>query len=490
MKNDALDRFAPSLPPPERALDGFLRRRDRKRRNEKIGAIVLVVVLTAASIAAALAIAGSRSVPQPADQTITTESAPNLHEVAFDPTTGLGFRMSTGDGVLAVGTGDFGDAPGGDQVVVYPYPCGGTDPACTPLWTADVDHPALPTVADGKVYVTGLANDQGFGHTLYAFDVACGTGGASCEPVWSVPLKRPTTPPLVADGRVIVGTELGVRAWSVEGPHTRGSFCAAGCATNLPVAVRSMAYDAGVLYVGTGLQGGPDPANAGWIRAYTLPCAVSGGTCPLWSARAGQVWDMVVDGDTLFVGTNGHENGVQAYPTSCDGAGGPCKALWVASTDCCTRLTVADGMVFAHDHTSHVYAFTEDCRSDGSPCAQSWSSSGIFQSNPFVDFSRPLVSGGVVFAGGHGGVLYAFSETCSAECAPIWEAPFNGAPLDAVALDDHVYVAVEDGLHVFSTSDEAAAASSPGVGAAPWFYGVIALVAIAVFGIRFARRRA
>jgi len=78
MKNDALDRFAPSLPPPERALDGFLRRRDRKRRNEKIGAIVLVVVLTAASIAAALAIAGSRSVPQPADQTITTESAPNM----------------------------------------------------------------------------------------------------------------------------------------------------------------------------------------------------------------------------------------------------------------------------------------------------------------------------------------------------------------------------------------------------------------------------
>jgi TolB protein len=49
---DVLDRLAPLFPPPERAFDGFQRRREQKRRNRRVGsAIVALVVIGATAVA-------------------------------------------------------------------------------------------------------------------------------------------------------------------------------------------------------------------------------------------------------------------------------------------------------------------------------------------------------------------------------------------------------------------------------------------------------
>ncbi len=104
----------------------------------------------------------------------------------------------------------------------------------------------------------------------------------------------------------------------------------------------------------------------------------------VWRQSVGQVWDLAVDAGRLFVGTNGHGQGVQAYDVSCARDGkGTCKPLWTASTACCTQLVATGGVVLAHDHVSSVYEFPEDCRSDGKSCVATWTSSVVPPSDPY-----------------------------------------------------------------------------------------------------------
>jgi hypothetical protein len=184
---------------------------------------------------------------------------------------------------------------------------------------------------------------------------------------------------------------------------------------------------------------------------------------------------------------------VQAYPIACVRGGGSCRPSWVGSTGCCTQLTATDGTVYADDQTGHAYAFPESCASDGSACDPVWTSSGIL-GQPFVDFRRPLVAGGLVFVGGDEGWIYSFPLACEAACAPASRTFIpdqNGIPgiWDAVTLNDRLYVAAADGLHVFSTEAASHAAGRASAGAAPLFYLGVVLVAGAVLTIRSVRRR-
>ena len=383
-----------------------------------------------------------------------------------------------------MGTSRYG-GPGG-AVFAYPFPCGDVGAPCTPLWRAQLDGAGLPTIDNGVVYVT----EQGSA-TLSAFPTDCRAGGDTCTPLWTADVGAPSTgqSPLAVGDRVYVGTERGIAALST----TCDKHCAPVWQVATGAPVRALASDEGVLYAGTGRVGGPDARNIGAVSAYQLGC--DQGTCLLGTHRVGQVWDLAVDNATVFVGTNGHRDGVQAYPSACIDGPGSCPPQWVAATHCCTLLAVANGTLYADDQTHDVYAFPEGCRSDGSACAPTWSSTGTIIGQPFVDFERPLIADGVVFVGGDQGFIYAFPQNCDGSCDPVWRTlvhDMNGIPgnWDATTLDEHLYVAASDGLHVFSAGSRSAALSaSQGSRDAPLFYGLVALAAAAWLIFRIRRRR-
>ena len=178
MKPETLDRYEGLFAPPGRAYDGFLRRRSRKQRNQRIGAFVLAFAIAAGSVAAALAAFHRSSEPKPVN-TIDPASVSRLHEIASRLTFPQeGFRMATGDGVLVVGTSRFRSQRG--QLITYPFPCGDAGVACMPLWRASLDGAGSPVVANGVVYATGRG-----GRTLYAFATDCGSNGRECSPRWT-----------------------------------------------------------------------------------------------------------------------------------------------------------------------------------------------------------------------------------------------------------------------------------------------------------------
>ncbi|HZT10287.1 MAG TPA: PQQ-binding-like beta-propeller repeat protein [Actinomycetota bacterium] len=495
MKPETLDRYEGLFAPPERAYDGFLRRRSRKQRNQRIGVFVLAFAIAAGSVAATMAALHRATEPGPAN-TIDPGNVAQLHEIGNDLTFPQeGFRMATGDGVLVVGTSRFHGQRG--QVIAYPFPCGDASLACTPLWRADLDGGGSPVVANGVAYVTGLR-----GQTLYAFATDCGSDGTRCSPLWTANVGPTSwiTPPIVASqgstSRVFVGTADAVLAFAVG--------CADGGGTCTPVweapvadVPRVLTYADGVLYAGTGKPGAPDPADTGSVVAFDASCPFGSprlpARCRLWRRSVGQVWDLAVDGGTLLVGTNGGPSGVQAYPIACVRSGGSCRPLWKATTNCCTQLTAANGTVYAEDQTDQAYAFPTSCASDGSRCDPVWTSSAVL-GQPFIDFRRPLVSGGLVFVGGDEGWIYSFPENCAGACPPASRTFIpdqNGIPgnWDAVTLNDRLYVAATDGLHVFSAERTSPVAGRASAGGAPLFYLGLALVAGVVLTLRFVRRR-
>jgi hypothetical protein len=99
-----------------------------------------------------------------------------------------------------------------------------------------------------------------------------------------------------------------------------------------------------------------------------------------------------------------------------------------------------------------------------------------------------------VFVGGDEGWIYSFPQTCEGACPPASRTFIpnqNGIPgiWDAVTLNDRLYVAAADGLHVFSPEGTPAVAGHASAGDAPLFYLGVVLAAGAVLMARFLRRR-
>jgi hypothetical protein len=487
---------------PPITVEQVLRRHDRKRRRERVSSLVLALLITGALVGAALAAwdRGGRQVP--AGPQITSSNVGQLHEVASNITTPdqQGFRIATGGGVLVMGTSQY--AGEGGAVIAYPLPCGGLDARCPRLWRASLDGPGLPTVVDGTAYVSSLR-----GSDLAAFDIHCATDGRTCGPLWTASPGRSSSnePPLVIGDRLYVGVEAAGGGGAVVAFDTA---CAGRCAALWSVAtdrpVRVLTYADGVLFAGTGRPGPADPSDAGGVTALRLSaCALyDQAGCVLWHHDTGQVWDLAVDAGMLFVGTNGHSEGVQAYATTCVEGGGRCGPAWVGATKCCTRLSVANGSVFAEDQIGHAYAFPVACGSQAQRCEPAWVSTGTIDP-PFIDFNRPLVAGDLVFLGGDAGWLYGFSTECPAICTPTWKTlvhDMNGrwGNWDATVSGDRLYVAAADGLHVFSAALDrpgvsaaapTAAVSSSTAGGAPFVYGGLALVGSAILAVTLVRRR-
>src|SRR5262245_36825353 len=219
-------------------LEEMYRRGARKRRNEKIGAIVLALVIALASTAAILETLGGSRGPTPASPTITPGNVGQLQPRWTGATGGLAPTPVVTDGVVVTETRS-------GHVVAFADHCATDGSSCAPLWTAKMDpmvagtdredpaitwwssaygSPGEPNIDGALTAVDGIVYGGSKTGTIYAFDVHCRTDGQACDPEWTARLPRrsgarldrdASAPPVVANGLVLVPSRDGTFAFRV-----------------------------------------------------------------------------------------------------------------------------------------------------------------------------------------------------------------------------------------------------------------------------------
>ena len=194
-EHDLIDRTIRRWEPPEPAMDRLLTRRDRKRRNQRIGAAVVALVITVVVVAGALAALERSLGPRPADGPITPDNVSDLRlawsaHVDGHPT-GL---AATADAIYVA-------TDGSKQLQRFPLSCGDEATTCRPDWFAhpsDVGAAGVWASPDGHVFLT---TDR-----LSAFDDACEGGSSACPPIATGAVEGDPLEPVGAGGSVVVAT--------------------------------------------------------------------------------------------------------------------------------------------------------------------------------------------------------------------------------------------------------------------------------------------
>jgi hypothetical protein len=400
MSQDLFEQAARRFDPPTGAWEGFGRRRDRKRRNQRIASAVLALIVAVAAIGGLFAAFRKGEHRAPATPSITPSNVANLK---------LTWSADLGSPASAV--------PNNALHVIWPYP---------------------PTVYHGLVFVQTERNMQ-------AFDASCGTGGATCRPLWVFDTGAGySTPPTVANGILYV-TRAGKLFSFKDGCANGGDTCThrwtadVGRAYDPPVVADGIVYDydaaGGTLYAfktdcSVGMPPGTRTGGVVCAPLWTATTAPTNRQPPLFIAR----YDFrpAVSGGIVYVVSKAddHINRLYAFDT------GTGKQLWVGETpyplgqsiDSGNRPVVAGGLVFVNFGDT-LYAFPASCRTDGGKCgpAWTWTYRGSGHTGP------PVVAGGVVYlrswSSQSAGQTYAFPVDCGTggvTCKPTWTAADEG----------------------------------------------------------------
>jgi outer membrane protein assembly factor BamB len=267
-----------------------------------------------------------------------------------------------------------------------------------------------PVIADGRVYVG--SND---GH-VYALDAATGavlwSGATGASIVFS---------PAVDQGRVFVGSD-DTKIYAF--PTT----CATPCpplwtATTMGRISSSPAVADGAVYVGAGRGADGD------LWALDAATGATRWVAPLFAApRTPAVVNGVVYTTALSL---------YAFPASCST---PCSPIW-SGPDAGALPAVGAGAVYVDaGFINRFHAFPVSC---ATPCPPLWTA--FTESN---SVTAPAVGNGVVYNAEFNGALQAFPASCSTPCVPLWtvrpagtRAAQNGNSSPAVA-NGVVYVAL------------------------------------------------
>ena len=149
---------------------------------------------------------------------------------------------------------------------------------------------------------------------------------------------------------------------------------------------------------------------------------------------------------------NGHvytaslDGNLYAFPTNCVGTCTPTWAVPVGNLGTNSPPTFSNRNIYVGGYDGRVYAF------DARTGTQLWWA----RVNPPVSDPlnwAPAVSGGLVFVSGDRGV-YAFSESCTTDCAPLWVGTTRFAP-DAAPTVAGDFVLVPDyqgGIYAFDSA--------------------------------------
>jgi len=473
----------------------FVRFLERRRRNERITATVVAMILVAAAFGAALGLLRGTLERRPADTVITPQEVGDL-ELEWSVSSGDPNAMYSpiviGDQVLVTrklgeptGQGEMSGRQG--ELSAYPVDC--RDP-CAPSWSATTERPILRmAVQDDVAYVAERATGEP-GGLLYAFDVHCGSDGAMCDPLWTGRIGagvKWNVLPLVMGGKVIVASADGVFAFEV-GCGTGGDRCEpvwvahpGGASAKPGSAVMASMTSGGTVYI----------ASPEVIAAYPVDC--EGECSPLWSRPAPQpaqwlaLWD-----DTVIVGSmvtgrqgTGEANHVWALPADCREERS-CDVLWSIETEGLTPVTVAGDVLYVIDQVHDLVAYEQPC--DESGCRVRWRARKPLTQQ--IAAEPALVVDGVVYISSWNGYVLAYPVDCERDCEPIWQTSEAGWGYTYVAVGAGKVFAGSDGIYAFGlpAGDEPESSSGWPGESLPIVPLVVAMLAATWFLVRLRRR--
>jgi hypothetical protein len=487
-EHDLIDRSIRRWDPPEPAMERLLRRRDRKRKNQRLGTAVMALVIAAVAVAGTLAALERSFEPRPAEGPITPDNVSELHlawsaDVEGRPT-GL---ATTADAIFVAATGS-------EQLQRFALSCGDRLATCRPDWFAhpsEADAAGVWVSPDGRVFLT---TDR-----LSAFADSCPGGSTACLPIATGALEGVPQVPVGAGGSVIVAT----------GDNRLYAFRQTDCGPGSACTPEWLSRRTTTPFVDPVVVGDNvvvSQVHGSGYESFPVRCATHGDVCDpsvTWTLPEGwlQYSPPAVAGDTMYmtVWTNTHagiDAALLAIPSSC-ATGGSCRVLWKAPVDPTSSVGVGTPVV-AGDHVivallegSVVQAFPASC--GGPRCQPLWTGPvDAVLGNSLT----PVVLNGVVFAPGQGGGATAFPVDCATECRPLWTDRGEGAPVPAnagavaVAGDSIVVAGGEEGagrLEVFRLGGSPSPPARDG-GTAALPIAAVAVVA-GVAGVALLRRR-
>lgn len=395
-------------------LEGFHRRRDRKRRNQRITAAVLALAIAVVAVDGLMRAFRAEQHHIPVGPTITPENASRL-KLAWQTdrsTVRLGRVLTVSPGVVFAigGTGDHDDT-----LYAYPIDCGRAGATCEPMWTfqlpprpdggsSDIRYAMVSGGTDRILYLVGA-------DTLFALPASCGSGGATCEPRWSAHIG-PGGGGIQVEGDIVYLNSVDRRIVAFP---TR---CSTPCQ---PIWEKtgwlSLVVGDGVAYEGTG----GDNAS---VTAYPMSCYGNDGCVPLWAwtprSLAPHLEVRAVVGD-VYVWTDPGPSPlgeIEALPTSCRST---CEPVW--RSDRPYLLGAEDGTAYVggfcsracHPAVGVVSAYPSSC--SRSPCEPVWTatSPNVLTTDRGNGFDPVAIAQGVVYVGDHNdprGTLHAFTGGC------------------------------------------------------------------------------
>jgi outer membrane protein assembly factor BamB len=464
--------------PPAYSIVDVARRRDRRRRNQRIGSALLALTIAAAAVGTVVRVFGTYH-ERPAGRSISPGTVDDLH-LRWHASLGPSVSTPTvGEGVVGVGSSHERSS----ELVVYAEACAPPSGECRPLWHADMPAPFTGSaVTNGMIYA--LTGGQGKPSKLWSFDVRCRRDGGPCAPLWTANLGRGGAHvPVVAGGLVIAGTWAGVEAFPAR-CRTDGGVCPPAWTGKTAIPTWALTAGDGVVYAGTAREGkfGVRGAPRGGVYAFPTECTTP---ChPIWTGDSlGGISDLSLGDGRVFVGSTTGPS-LYAFSAGCIARGDRCRPLWTADAGCCQPLvTAGDGMAFVVESGTAVYGFRGDCRIDGGTCHPAWTASVL----PMTGQGEPTFRGGVVFvAGGLGEeTAWAFPADCRDPCRPVWTGRMGGSVLGLAASETSVAVTGEAGLSVFSLDTHSARRASSDSATA--FY--VAIVVVVGFAALIRARR-
>ncbi len=427
--HDVLDRLAPLFLAPERPFEGFERRRDRMRRNQRIGTTALALLMAAAALGGAFAIFRRAESTRPASTGITPDNVADLRLAWSGDVQGKTLSPPVVvDGIVYV-TGD-------DVVAAFRENCGSGGSTCKPLWTGDGGNNTgdPPVVADGMVLV-GIGRSY-----VTAYDVGCGTGGVTCRAVWSAGPFHNVAGMVASHGVLYLTTApFGGQLWAIDmstgGILASGPGCEKGndqCSATSPLQSSGNVFS----------------IQDGTLFAFPAGCGLQVQPCdPLWSwTPADGSLGGVIAGPRLVAATvfvhrspsSPRRTDTLVLSSTCGSDGASCSPLWTARGVGGPPGAIANDRLYVlDDHGKSVEVFSTSCATDGSTCSPlfrlQFDSAGI---RPFLAVAP---DGAVIYAGNvH--ELDAFPATCASEtCRPLWRGGTVGFAPEIVTSDGLVF---------------------------------------------------